>query len=481
MSRLDDLRARFATHKALELASVRGSKYLPHDLHPKQREFMDLPQREALFGGAAGGGKTDALLSGALVYAHRPKFSGLILRRTFPALRLRGSIMDRAREWLGPTDARWDGQEKRWHFPEGGTLQFGYCDSESDLERYKSAEFHFIGIDELTEWPASWYGFLFSRLRRTRGDTIPLKMRSATNPNGLGAEWVRRRFGIPLNDIVEGPIIQGDRVFLPSRAEDNPSLDLEEYEKSLEAMTGSRTSALYQQMRWGRWMRNLEGLVYAYAEERNVVDVAPECAFSVLGIDYGNTNATSFNVLGWNAHDPTVYVLESTKYTKLTPSEAAEATQILETIHHFHKIVGDIGGLGKGYAEEARKHFQMPVEPAQKNNKRGYIKLFNGELERGRIKVVKPKCEALIAEWLELPWDPKKEVEAAGFENHCADGTLYGWRETSAYNERPEEKRAQRGTPEYYAQEEQRLEEHEVEALEREMSSRRARWYRPAG
>lgn len=482
MTRLEELRARFRANQAVQAKVRRGNPYLPHDLHPKQLEFLNLPQREALFGGAAGGGKTDALLGGALVYATRPRFSALILRRTFPSLRLRGSIMDRAREWLQPTDAHWEGDNSRWRFPSGATLQFGYCDADTDLDRYKSAEFHYIAIDELTEWPKGWYEFLFSRLRRLKGDDTPIKMRAASNPDGIGAEWVRQRFGIPLNEVVDKPLVSGDRAFLPARAEDNPSLDLEEYEKSLEQMTGSRTSARYQQLRFGRWMRSLEGLVYAYSEERNAISQAPTCKFTVLGIDYGTTKATSFNVLGWNENDPTVYILESFKFTDLIPSEAAELVVGLEGIYHFHKIVGDVGGLGKGYSVEARQRFHMPVEPAQKNNKRGYIKLFNGELERQRIKVVKPQCLPLIGEWLELPWDPKREVAASGFENHCADGTLYAWRATTAHHANEDDAPAPKGSREALLQEEKRIEQAALDELEgEERDMKRGRWWRALG
>lgn len=475
MSRVAELAARLAEHKAELARKYAARHWIPHPLHPKQREFLALRQREALFGGAAGGGKTDALLAGGLEYVNRRQFSALILRRTYPALKLRGSIMARAKEWLGSTDAEWHEQDKVWRFPSGATLQFGYCNDENDLDRYKSAEFHYIAIDELTEWPELWYGFLFSRVRRLAGDTIPLKMRAGTNPDGLGAEWVRRRFGIPESEIVGAPIVGPDRVFMPARAEDNPSLDLLEYEKSLEAMTGSRTSARFQQLRWGRWIRSGEGLVYgSYSPSRNIIEHAPRrpdgtsaLTNHVLAMDYGYSNATSFNVLGWREHDPVVYVLKSYKKTNLTPSDAALEAQTLEKAYAFDKIVGDVGGLGKGYAEEARKRFSIPVEPADKNNKRGYIDLFNGDLARARVLLVESETKDLQAEMAELPWDVDRKAEAKGFANHCTDGTLYGWRACSAYHEAPVEERPKPGTAEALAIEEERILEERIAEVEK--------------
>jgi hypothetical protein len=100
-------------------------------------------------------------------------------------------------------------------------------------------------------------------------------------------------------------------------------------------------------------------------------------------------------------------------------------------------MVGDAGGLGAGYIDEAQKRFKLPIEAAEKTEKLAYIRLMNGELERSHIKVVESECQPLITEWLELPWDEDaktgREKEAEGFDNHCADGCLYAWRRTHAY------------------------------------------------
>jgi len=110
-------------------------------------------------------------------------------------------------------------------FPSGARLTFGNLEYERVKYRYQSAEFQYIGFDELTQFTETQYRYLFSRLRRLEGVNIPLRMRTATNPGGVGHDWVKRRF------IDEGK--DKGRVFIPARLADNPHIDREEYIESL--------------------------------------------------------------------------------------------------------------------------------------------------------------------------------------------------------------------------------------------------------
>jgi predicted phage terminase large subunit-like protein len=204
---------------------------------------------EAFYGGAAGGGKSDALLMAALQYVDVPGYAAILFRRTYADLALPGGLMDRASEWLGPTDARWSSTTATWTFPSGATLSFGYLAAETDKYRYKSAEFQFVGFDEATQFSETQYLYLFSRLRRpdqvsdVRLFDVPLRMRAASNPGDRGHEWVRARFvPRPVTDPISGevkleePIDQETgayRVFVPARLEDNPYLDQVSYAANL--------------------------------------------------------------------------------------------------------------------------------------------------------------------------------------------------------------------------------------------------------
>lgn len=161
----------------------------------------------------------------ALQFVEVPQYAAILFRRMYVDLSLPGALMDRAKEWLSGTEAKWSDKEKTWHFPAGSSLTFGYLDTSNDRFRYQSSEFQFIGFDELTQFPEADYRYLFSRLRRLKNSRVPLRMRAASNPGGIGHEWVKQRF------LMEG--LAAGRRFFPARLHDNPHLDAEEYVTSL--------------------------------------------------------------------------------------------------------------------------------------------------------------------------------------------------------------------------------------------------------
>lgn len=444
-----------------ELDRRRGTRiqYAPQQPTARQKQFLECTAFEALYGGSAGGGKSSALLMAALQYVPVPGYAALILRRTYADLALPGAIMDRAKAWLVPQGVTWNEQNKRFTFPSNATLTFGYLDSDKDRFRYQGSELQFLGVDEATQLPEQWYLYLLSRLRRCKGHDVPIRARLASNPGGVGHEWVKRRF---VDDAT-----RGDRVFVPAGLRDNPYVDADAYESALAQLDPTTRRQLLD----GIWVRDSEGLVYQHTEA-NLIDEAPKLTNFVLGIDYGFRDPTAFTVLGWRDNDPVTYILRSYKRHGLTPSDAAEEVRSLEQDYEggFQRIVGDEGGLGKGYAEEARQRFHLPIEAAEKNNKRGYISLFNGALFHQQIKVVRGACDELIGEWHELPWDEAKNAEASSFANHCADSALYGWRACLSFTEEPKEQPPVYGSPQWYASQEQAI----TEQLEREVEEERA-------
>jgi predicted phage terminase large subunit-like protein len=205
---------------------------------------MCLPHLEALFGGAAGGGKSVALLAAALMYVDVPGYSALILRRNYRSFEQHGGLLELAKQWLSGTNAVWSEATSTWRFPSGATLSFRHL---HDVGHLQGSEFQFIGVDELTEVTEQDYLYLFARLRAKADSSIPSRMRVTSNPVGPGVEWVYQRF------LIEG--LSAGRVFIPARFEDNPHLDQAGYRASLAQLPWFLRGALEE----GRWDIRPEG------------------------------------------------------------------------------------------------------------------------------------------------------------------------------------------------------------------------------
>ncbi len=211
--------------RLVEITRPRLNKYIPHVPTERQQVGLLLQSSEILYGGAAGGGKTDWLAMGALQYVDVHKYAALLLRRTYQQASKADAIIPRLHEWLQPTDAHWDGLNSTWRFPSKATLEIGHCQFEKDKYNFQGGQYQFVGFDELTQFTLSQYTYLFSRTRRLEGNAkVPIRHWAGSNPGGEGHVWVRDMFLVQK---------EPDRVFLPARLHDNPYLDAEEYIKSL--------------------------------------------------------------------------------------------------------------------------------------------------------------------------------------------------------------------------------------------------------
>lgn len=181
--------------------------FSPQTPSRKQSLYLEQDCLELFYGGAAGGGKSSAALLGALQYVDVPGYAAIIFRRTKPELDLPDSIKARADAWFAGLEPRvtWDGSLYGYRFKTragqpDATISFGYLLTDKDKYRYQGAAFQYIFVDELVQWIESPYLYLFSRLRKPKGMRqpnglpVPLRMRSAGNPGGVGHAWVKERF-----------------------------------------------------------------------------------------------------------------------------------------------------------------------------------------------------------------------------------------------------------------------------------------------
>lgn len=206
----------------------------------------------------------------------------------------------------------------------------------------------------------------------------------------------------------------------------------------------------------GLWIKTLEQMVYLFNPLKNIFTELPELHHNVLGVDLGFEDKMAFSIVSHADNSPVAYIRHSEKHHHMLIHDMAMRIKKFQTDYNLHRIVIDEGGLGKSIAEELKQRYHIPCQPAQKQNKRAYIELFNSELKEGRILV--EEDNPIIKEWNQLIWeDERKKTEKPGLANDVSDATLYAWRESFYYQEKVPLEKPNRGTKEYFDAEEKRM------------------------
>lgn len=216
---------------------------LPKQPHPRQAEFLRLNCEEALYGGAAGGGKTEALLMWLAEGIKIASYSAIFFRRTYAQLsKSNDSPITKSHELFLPLGGQYKASEHAWVFPSGARIEFGHLQHEMSIMDHQGPAYHRVAFDELTQFSEQQYVYLFSRMRMRRDFPISMGVRAASNPGGPGHAWVKQRFITPdaertiqaLN--ARQPSPPGmifwptpNRAFVPARVADNPSLAIDDY------------------------------------------------------------------------------------------------------------------------------------------------------------------------------------------------------------------------------------------------------------
>jgi phage terminase large subunit len=211
--------------------------------HPWLGGEPQLPQAQVIgYGGAAGGGKSDALLvCGIVAGLTFPGINVGYFRRTYSQLEGPGGAIMRSQELMSGGWARWNGTRRRWTLPTGSIIQFCYCDSEDDVYNYMSQQFDIILIDEATQFTRFQVRYLQTRNRATKPLVIPF-VAMASNPGNVGHVWFKSDFIDPgpaevVHDVEVEPGIYEKHMFIPSKLSDNQILETRDpgYRHRLEA------------------------------------------------------------------------------------------------------------------------------------------------------------------------------------------------------------------------------------------------------
>lgn len=221
-----------------------------------QTKALECGANEALFGGAAGPGKTDVLIACGARYCQHPKARVLFLRTSYTDLQ---DVRDRMALIYPQMGAVWESEPKRWRWPSGATLEMGYGETVAEVSRYVGREYTAVLFDELglVADEAVWT-WLYTRVRST-DPSVPLRMRASANPGGPGHAWLKSRFVEPTE---KGTVVQVNAktgwsiAYVPGTAKDNPSLP-DSYWEGLSALPPALRAALQE----GDWDAGM-GLFY---------------------------------------------------------------------------------------------------------------------------------------------------------------------------------------------------------------------------
>jgi len=391
-----------------------------------QEDFLAAGETDVLYGGAAGGGKSYAMLVDPLRYAHRSAHRGLIIRRSMPELR---ELIDKSRELYPKAfpGCKYKEVEKLWNFPSGAKIEFGFLERDADVYRYQGQAYSWIGFDEITHLPTEFsWNYLASRLRTTDSE-ITCYMRCTANPGGAGATWVKKRYidPSPPHESFEGA--DGlTRKFIPARLQDNPYLATDgRYEKMLQALPPTQR----QQLLEGNW-DVAEGAAFTeFLPHLHVITPfeIPVHWERVKGIDYGYASESACI---WGAVDPSdgTLIIYRELYRKgLLGTELAEMITDMEMEDPF-SVQGVLdtacwsrtGTTGPTIGETLVRAGHK-LRRADKNRIQGKIQIheYLKVMQSGRPRIqILNTCPNLIRELQSIPLDKRNPEDV---DTHAPD------------------------------------------------------------
>ena len=422
-----------------------------------QTEFHAASEREVLYGGSAGGGKSFAMLADPLRYMGHSSFSGLLLRHTTEELR---ELIFKSQElypkvWKG---IKWYERKMQWVAPSGARLWMSYLDRDEDVMRYQGLAFSWIGFDELTQWatPFAW-NYMRSRLRSVASD-LPIFMRATTNPGGIGHQWVKKMFIDPApygkefdaTDIETGEVLKYPaghrkagkslfkRRFIPARLSDNPYLS---ESGDYEAMLLSLPEQQRKQLLDGDWDIKEGAAFTEFNRDIHVVEpfAIPNSWIKFRACDYGYG---SYSGVLWFAVSPSeqLVVYRELYVSKVLATDLAD--RILE-------LEAEDGNLKYGILDSSLWHKRGDTGPslAEQMTMRGcrfrpsdrskgsrvsgknevHRRLQIDDFTKESRLVFFNTCTEIIAQLPSIPLDKKnpEDVDTKA-EDHLYDALRYG-------------------------------------------------------
>lgn len=413
---------------------------------PPQYHFLtDETTDEILFGGARGGGKSDALLVfNALRRDKYPGSSGLIIRRKFTELTKPGALIPRSHEFFSSV-AHWNGETRTWTWPNRSVLAFGHCEDDAAAFDYQGTQVDDLNFDQLEQFTELQFNLIKGANRTTRTDLKPL-IRSTANPGGVGHGWVKNRYidqAPPWKVWTDGTSGKTRR-FIPATVDDNPHLQAG-YIRTLEDMPEPWRSA----WRWGRWDIFVGQFFSEWDPEIHVCRAFdPPKEWRRFGmLDYGFASPFAYYQMAYSPAG-SVYLYRELYQSRVLDS--AQASMIVEACRDdppeyivAGKDLWDLSGKGpKGQSTAEtyqqtwlRQGFRTDLRVADDNRLQGWARMrewlqpFSGPEgdQTAMFQVMQVRCPNFVRTLPGLIHDDVKpeDLDSDG-EDHAADAVRYG-------------------------------------------------------
>jgi predicted phage terminase large subunit-like protein len=418
-----------------------------------QTRFLASAADIAIYGGAAGGGKTWALLMEPLRHAGNGGFGAVIFRRSNVQVLNEGGLWDESERLYSRFGAVGLKSRLSWRFPSGAAVRFAHLEHDKTVYHWQGAQAALIGFDELTHFSAKQFWYLVSRNRSLCG--VRPYIRATCNPDAdswvaeLIAWWIDPASGLPVPEragrlrwfVRDGEalvwaddpaslearypgLVPKSLSFVPARLDDNAALLRADpgYRANLLALPAVERARLLD----GNWrVRPAAGLLFR-RHWCPLVETVPAGMRVIRGWDLAATPKTERNDPDWTAgvkigRDPAgrYYVLDHVRLRD-TPGEVARL------IRHTAEADGpeveialpqDPGQAGKAQGlalVQALEGFAARATP-ESGDKATRFRPFSAQAEAGNVTVVRGAWNA--------PWFDALEAFPEARHDDDADAT----------------------------------------------------------